>query len=215
MPRKKRPLDRDGHVVRDASLVIIACEDTYAVKQYFARFYTRRVQFKVLPTEDCRSSPQEVLVRLNEFKEQHATEEGDSFWLCIDTDHWVEENHIGNLKEVLRQCRQKGYGLAISKPCFELWLLLHFCDWPGFVEPLPSQANSCSEVEESLRRTVGSYRKKSCDRLPIAPDRVRLAAERAKQMDIQPEDVLPSYPFTRVYRLIDLLTIRETIRLSR
>ena len=29
MPHKKRPLDRDSGVVRDASLLVIACEDTY------------------------------------------------------------------------------------------------------------------------------------------------------------------------------------------
>lgn len=34
MPRKTRPLDRESGVVRDASLVIIASEDTYAVQQF-------------------------------------------------------------------------------------------------------------------------------------------------------------------------------------
>lgn len=43
MPLKPRPLDRDNGVVRDASLVIIASEDRYAVKQYFSRFKPRRV----------------------------------------------------------------------------------------------------------------------------------------------------------------------------
>ena len=36
MPRKKRPLDRDGGVLRDASLIVIASEDEYIVKDYFA-----------------------------------------------------------------------------------------------------------------------------------------------------------------------------------
>jgi hypothetical protein len=52
MPRKSRPLDRTTGLVRDSSIVVIACEDTHAVKQYFAKFRTRRVQFKVLPTEE-------------------------------------------------------------------------------------------------------------------------------------------------------------------
>jgi predicted 3-demethylubiquinone-9 3-methyltransferase (glyoxalase superfamily) len=37
MPHKKRPLDRDSGVVRDASLLVIACEDTHAVKQYWTK----------------------------------------------------------------------------------------------------------------------------------------------------------------------------------
>ena len=85
MPRKKRPLDRDSGVVRDASLVVIACEDTHAVKQYFARFRTRKVQFHVLPTQDEHSSPQDVLARLDRFKEEFATQERDVFWVCVDT----------------------------------------------------------------------------------------------------------------------------------
>ena len=52
MPRKNRPLDRTTGLVRDSSIVVIACEDTHAVKQYFAKFRTRRVQFKVLPAEE-------------------------------------------------------------------------------------------------------------------------------------------------------------------
>jgi hypothetical protein len=57
MPRKKRLLDRDAGIVRDASLIVIASEDTYAVKDYFSRFRTRKVQFIVVPTEDCHSAP--------------------------------------------------------------------------------------------------------------------------------------------------------------
>ncbi|NLX95321.1 MAG: RloB domain-containing protein [Rhodopirellula sp.] len=207
MPRKKRPLDRDMGVVRDASLVIIACEDTYAVKQYFARFHTRKVQFHVLATEGGRSSPKDVLARLDAAKNDYATEDGDSFWVCMDTDHWVEANHIRNLRDVLRQCRQKGYEVAISNPCFELWLLLHFEEYTQTTE-VP-----CSDVADALRQAAGSYRKDACDRLAIEPSQVDVAVARAKAMDRGLEDVLPSYPVTRVYRLLELLKERDAIRL--
>jgi hypothetical protein len=61
MPRKKRPLDRDGGALRDARLVVIASEDTLAVRDYFSRFRLRRVQFRILPTEGGRSAPQHVV----------------------------------------------------------------------------------------------------------------------------------------------------------
>jgi hypothetical protein len=38
MPRKKRPLDRDGGALRDARLVVIASEDTLAVRDNFRGF---------------------------------------------------------------------------------------------------------------------------------------------------------------------------------
>ena len=208
MPHKKRPLDRDSGVVRDASLVVIACEDTHAVKQYFARFRTRRVQFIVLPTEDGRSSPKDVLARLDSFRQTEVTEEGDLFWICIDTDHWVQANHFQNLREVLQQCRQKNYDVAINNPCFELWLLLHF------EECRSSVAVSCSDVIGALRRAAGSYQKSKCAQLAIEPSQVHRAVTRAKTMDTDPEDILPSRPITRVYRLMELLQNRDSVKLS-
>lgn len=41
MPRKKRQRDRDAGVVRDATLVVIASEDKFAVENYFQRFRTK------------------------------------------------------------------------------------------------------------------------------------------------------------------------------
>ncbi len=208
MPRKKRPLDRDSGVLRDASLVVIACEDKYAVEQYFAKFHTQRVQFVVLPTENGCSSPPDVLSRLNEFKEREATEEGDHFWICIDADHWAKSNHIQNLRIVLQECRRKNYGVAISNPCFELWLLLHFDDCS--TQP-PATA---AEALASLCRVTPGYQKNRCDRLAIEAEHVRLAVTRAKSMDTSPDEILPSYPVTRVYRLIELLLCRESMELN-
>jgi len=208
MPRKKRPLDRDSGVVRDASLVVIACEDTHAVRQYFARFRTRRVQFVVLPTQGGHSSPQNVLERLDAFKGEVATEAGDSFWVCIDTDHWVRANHVANLTEVLRQCRQKGYGVAVNNPCFELWLLLHFREYS------PSATVPCSTVESALRRAAGGYQKGRCAHLAIHASQVHLAVTRAKALDTDPDEVLPPHPVTRVYRLVELLQSRDSIQLN-
>lgn len=93
MPRKRRPLDRTSGVLRDASIVVIACEDTHAVKQYFAKFRAKRIQYMVLPTVDGNSSPRAVVERLNAYKEEYATEDGDELWICIDADHWVHGGH--------------------------------------------------------------------------------------------------------------------------
>ena len=59
MPRKKRPLDRDGGALRDARLVVIASEDTLAVRDYFSRFRLRRVPEKkdvATPLRDGRGA---------------------------------------------------------------------------------------------------------------------------------------------------------------
>lgn len=49
----------------------------------------------------------------------------DEFWCVFDVE-WPK-NHPG-LKEAIDRARQNGIELAISNPCFELWLILHLND---------------------------------------------------------------------------------------
>ena len=210
MPRKVRPLDRPT-VVRDASLIVVASEDTHAVKQYFARFHPRRVQFLVLATEDGRSSPADVLARLDKYSEEYQVGDGDQLWLCLDTDHWVEAGYIQKLVETLRLCKQKRYRVAINHPCFELWLLLHFA------ELVPAESLKCREVVSQLRQAAGSYQKDKGSRLVIDEEMVLQAVTRARTLDTAGEgaaDTIPSSPTTRVYLLVEELLARESIRLS-
>lgn len=208
MPRKPRPLDRDfGRVVRDASLIIIASEDTHAVDQYFSRFKPERVQFIVLPTKDGHSSPMDVMKRIDKFKEENATVENDQFWLCIDQDDWANDNHIANLTQVLAHCRNKGYQIALSNPCFEFWLLLHFED-SSF-----SSGVKCADVAARFKVVVNGYNKaKCCGHLPFTAAMVHKAVERAKGLD-KPEPIA-STPLSRVYLILEELLKRDSIDLS-
>jgi hypothetical protein len=196
MPRKSRPLSRAGDAVRDASLIVVASEDTYAAKDYFDRFKASHAQFKVIATEDCRSSPKAVMRRLDEFKNEYVTEENDTFWLCIDRDRWKEDS----LLEVLRECRQKGYRIALSRPCFELWTLLHFEDLGS------TPAHDCEAVIERLKAVLGGgYGKRCCRTEQITFPMVKEAMRRARAMDTEPNEFLPSAATTRVYQILDEL----------
>jgi hypothetical protein len=226
MPRKNRPLDRTTGVLRDSSIVVIACEDTHAVKQYFAKFRTRRVQYKVLPTEGGTSSPQSVIERLDLYRQEEQIGDGDELWICIDADHWIRGNHQRELADVLRQCRAKGYGIAISNPCFEVWLLLHFadindgmlCELLGMdksSQATPSDLLSlrCDKFEGKLRDIAGGYNKSNVARLPITAQQVLQAVERAIALDVDSGDI-PSVPGTRAYKLISTLQRRDSIELD-
>ena len=202
MPRKSRPLDRTTGGLRDTSIVVVACEDTHAVKQYFAKFRTRRIQYKILPTESGHSSPRAVIDRLNSCCDEYAQEDGDELWLCIDADHWIRSNHQRELSQVLRECRQKNYGIAISNPCFEVWLLLHFVDnvdglltdvlgKPRTANVTPEERASlrCSEFESHLRVLADGYNKANVCMLDISASQVRSAVARAKNSDTASGDV--------------------------
>jgi hypothetical protein len=226
MPRKSLPLDRTTGLVRDSSIVVIACEDTHAVKQYFAKFRTRRVQFKVLPTEEGYSSPKAVVERLNRYRMEEQIGDEDELWICIDADHWIRGSHQRELAEVLRQCRSNGYCVAISNPCFEVWLLLHFVTIDdellntilgnaqnSTVSESDRQSIRCDGFEEHLRIVSGGYNKTNVGRLPITTLEVIQAMQRARELDNGTGDI-PGAPGTRAYKLLDTLKRRDFIVLE-
>lgn len=226
MPRKRRPLDRTTGLVRDSSIVVIACEDTHAVKQYFAKFRTRRVQFKVLPTEEGYSSPKAVVERLNRYRMEEQIGDEDELWICIDADHWIRGNHQRELAEVLRQWRSNGYGVAIRNPCFEVWLLLHFVTIDdellntilgntqnSSVSESDRQSIRCEGFEKHLRMVSGGYNKTNVARLPISTLQVSQAMQRARELDNGTGD-MPGAPGTRAYKLLDTLKRRDFIVLE-
>lgn len=148
--RKSRPLSRDQHTFRDDRLFIIACDDTYAPKQYFDFFRIPRIQVHVVPTTDGTSNAQAVLDRLLEYEHQ----EHDERWLLLDTDHCTRGPHIKPFLAALQMARQHGVHVALSNPCFELWLLLHHVP-----ETEVRELADCAAVDARLSDVLGGYNK--------------------------------------------------------
>ena len=190
--------------VRDASLVVIAPEDRYAVRQYFDFFESTRIQFRVLETQEGKSAPEHVLSRLNDYVEEYEIDEGDALWIVCDSDHWVEPNHIHNLTRVLQECRQKGIQVALSNPCFDLWLYLHFADFPT------EQSLSCEEVGKRLRDAVGGFDKTRVYNLAIDEAKVSDALTPTLANPLA-EGEIPTRPRTAVHLIIQALVAKRII----
>lgn len=202
--RKRRPLDRKEKPVRDANLVVIASEDRYAVRQYFDFFESTRIQFRVLETLDGKSAPLHVLNRISEYIVEFEFGDGDTFWVVCDSDHWVKPNHIQNLTHVLQQCRQKGFQVALSNPCFDLWLLLHFAAFPT------EESLTCNEVASRLRAVVGDYDKTKVYNLQIDDEKVLAAVQRAADIHSSVEQI-PRRLQTAVHLFIQSLISKRVI----
>jgi hypothetical protein len=200
--RKQRPLGRDECTFRDDRLFVIATEDRYAPKQYFdalARMVrSSRIKIKVLPTEDCRSSPQHVFDRLEEFEQQHESHAEDEKWLMLDTDHWIQAAHRHRLKEVLKCARQKGYKVAMSRPCFEIWLLNHHHENVAGLGIL-----KCDDVRPHLLVALGEYNKTRLNPIHFPLSSIHLAVSRSKVQDSQPALDEPSGNCSRVYLIVE------------
>lgn len=172
--RQPRPLRRAAGQPRDTRLFIVACDDTYAPKQYFGFFEIARVQVHVVPTEDGTSAAPHVLNRLLGYHH----EENDERWMLLDTDHCTIGSHYPTFISAISEARQRGVRVCLSKPCFEFWLLLHHHEAAQL-----AHVSNARDAEETLRRTLGQYDKTNLRPEHYALDRVRAACLRARELD--------------------------------
>jgi hypothetical protein len=199
--RKRRPIKRDRKSLRDTSLLVIASEDTHAVKQYFDMFRSTRIQYVVLPTADGASSPMHLVERLEKCKKEIDFQSQDQLWLVCDCEHWIEPSHVANFQAMLSLCRQKQFMVAISNPCIEIWFLLHFA---GFPDPAVA---TCREVDELLGVAVGSYNKRRVYKVPFTFDSVSQAVLKAAASPFNMYGI-PSTCMTNVYLIVQEMIVK-------
>lgn len=188
---------------RDAKLYIVATEGEETEPRYFHAIQERdliprsRVKIHVLPAEDGCSAVAHIVSRIEGFLAQYAfVPDLDEVWLVLDTDLRVGDR-TRQLAELLTLSRQKGWNLAISHPCFEVWLLLHVTD------DLRDITDTCSSVVTVLRRHLGEYAKAKTPDECLDGVRLALAIDRAQRV-VGPGD-WPTAPGTQVHRLLSAL----------
>lgn len=189
---------------RDARLFVIAVEGEESGEEYryFRALEERRivdryrVKLHILPADAQRhdSSPQSVLDRLLAFRDKyHARPDLDEHWLVLDVDTWKEHT----LASICRGADRGSYHVAVSNPCFEVWLLCHAESDLAALGELAKPRRS-----EAAKRALGRVREAS--RLLLSAEALRAALGRAAVLD-KPEALWPECPGTRVYRLIESL----------
>lgn len=205
---------------RDARLIVIASEGKDTERIYFkalAKEYTNpRVHVHILERsvdEQNNSSPEHVLKQLNDYKSQYELEADDELWLVVDKDRWTE----AMLSRVATECSQEvTMHMALSNPCFELWLLLHLEDAASltpeehvrWMENRRKSRNADPYLKTRLRQKIGSYHESSYDVLTLIVH-VEEAIERAKALDKNPTDRWPQTLGTRVYLLAESIMNRK------
>jgi hypothetical protein len=197
-------IGRQQRNYRDDRFFIIASEDTDAPLQYFENLQLPRVKVFVIPTpkNSGLSSPAHVLERLKKAfasaRGRNEVQEHDEFWLLLDTDHRFKGTHLPSTLSALREARQNNFGIAVSNPCFELWLLLHHAD-----VSLDDSLLSCKNIEARIRDLLGSYNKTSIKAFDFPRSNIDRAIERARALDSSNNINWPSIMGTHVYILME------------
>jgi hypothetical protein len=203
--KQKKPPELRKRIVRKkpSYLIIIATEGEETEPQYFRLFQEpceNKIRIEILPTVEGLSSPAHVLRRMNKqvkvLKSELQFGEKDQFWLVFDFDTWCQRM----FDEVRRTASQKKYMLAVSNPCFELWLYLHY----GPVEA--SSSYTKPQLENMLKDTQGSYNPSNL-KLEHYLGRIDIAIENAKKLHMDKNEPWPYSTGTHVYLL--LKEIRE------
>ena len=118
--------------------LLIVCEGEKTETQYFeqfARFHRNSlVKVEVAPEHDKALPAVRIAKRLKAEASASAKREGDAnlkydaVWCVFDVD---EHPHV---PEALVMAQKNGIKIALSNPCFELWLILHVRDAPGMLD---------------------------------------------------------------------------------
>jgi hypothetical protein len=205
MGRERRDFVRRSGM-RDATLFVIASEGAVSEPKYFnglkARWHNPRVHVEVLIREDPgHSSPDQVLKSLGRFAEEYRLRDGDQLWLVIDRDSRSWKPRM--MAAIARECQRKAYHLAVSNPCFEIWLLLHFEDLP---KVCGVRAKELAENKDGLLKSiVARYCAAKRDYIDHFLSHTRAAIARAEVLDSKPGERWPSQLGTRVHRLVKQL----------
>ena len=124
--------------------ILVVCEGKKTEPNYLRSFkhnaQCRLVDVEVIGEGAVPKTVVERAVELKKKAEQEARRSRDAFrkydeaWCVFDVDAHP------NLNEAKQQAQANGLLLAVSNPCFELWLILHFQDQHGHIERVHARA---------------------------------------------------------------------------
>ncbi|RLE29256.1 MAG: RloB domain-containing protein [Acidobacteria bacterium] len=200
--RDRRPARRSAARNPKRRLLVV-CEGKRTEPDYI-RGYERHVRNTTVKIQipDDRGEPKKVVEIAKEMKrtaEAEAKRQGDSYldfdevWCVFDRD-----DH-DRFYDACTMARDNGFELAVSNPCVELWLLLHFRESPG-----PQHRDDLSRM---LRRYLPGYDKRID--FDEVVDGVKNAANRARRLDADASEMGESgrNPTTGFYRLTDSISM--------
>lgn len=114
----------------------------------------------------------------------------DEVWCVFDVDQF-------DMGEAGRRARKAGVELAVSNPCFELWLLLHMVD---ATRPF----TDCRDVRRALTKELPGFSKSRLDFDRFRPG-IDKAVDRARRLEEGLDRGALANPSTGVWRLAALI----------
>ena len=204
-PRRSKPRKR-------RKVYILAYEGNYAEPQYYNELksqwlHDREEHIELVslhrPADNTNSAPKHVFKQLKRYKTEYLTDPDDEFWMIIDRDKW-------RLDEWVEKCHaEQNFHIALSNPCFELWLLMHVFKLDDFSAAELFENRRLGRKRRFLDNYLGQHLPEGYKKNNILPERfvteegIRAAIEQARQLD-QGDimEVLGSYNYKLLEKLL-------------
>ncbi len=191
----KRPSGGRGRRKR----VHVSAEGSKTEKEYFSMINRMGKQEVWVEMVKHKSSDLEVVLEMMKNHLKHPDNklrEHDHAWLVVDKDS-RDENKFDSLR---KWCKHPQHELAISNPCFEYWLLLHYR------EPLPVQ-----DCNECINKLSSEYIPNYDKDIPEGAEQelyegIPEAIRRARKQDSSLDEPRSKATYTTVYKLVEILT---------
>ena len=152
--RSRRPARREPY--RDVKQIMLVVTEGHVTEPEYLHGFAKamqnsRVHIKVVGGAGAPRTIVESAKALKREAEKRARQEKDenlrydSVWCVFDVDQHP------NIPDAMQMARDNGMELAISNPCIELWLWLHFADQPGLRDR--------NQLQHMIKQHVANYDK--------------------------------------------------------
>ncbi|WP_119342637.1 RloB family protein [Facilibium subflavum] len=201
-PKQGNALRRQKRKYEPYDRVLIICEGEKTEPGYFQElcehYRLSTANIKVMPSDG--SDPMSVVknAKKSQKQEEKRGEKYDRIYCVFDRDEHT------NFNDALNNIKQKELNSAISYPCFEYWVLLHFiyCRSPFERTQNKTAAQQCESV---LRKELPDYQKGMKGLFKNLYYRVEVAKKNAEKSLRDAEKTGDKNPSTEVHKLVTYL----------
>lgn len=221
-PYGKRYEDQE-HTIEPFKKVFIACEGEQTEYKYFQGVMKYRSELSISPFIEMvpiRHDPLTGSNPLQIFAEaKQALEGSDHYFPSTDILYLIVDRDMHSFKDyqydlLLSKCKEEGFFLAISNPCFELWLLMHYSDLSAYnLDTILTNKKIGHRTQTEIflmDKLGGSYNKSRLKFSIQFLDRIEVAIENASKHTTSLVSLKNSIG-TNVGGLIEYLQKKETM----
>ena len=180
--------------------IIVSVEGEKTEYAYFNALNSIQDDFWIEIAPHIDSAPKHVFSALKQYVNSETIRTDDEFWVVLDRDKHHEDQYL----QIIDWCtNNSAFNMAVSNPCFELWLLLHHDLDENQLSEFDSLIDKPSEYKKRYNIELGSLFKR-VKFMNLEWSIIVRAVSRAKKIDKTAENGWPvKAGNTTVYRIFE------------